>query len=172
LSIMKNLLTIDEKNYDSSLPEIKRVAVRGIFSIDNKIVFIEGDSGELKIPGGGIEENESDLQALCREVQEETGYIVKPESVKAFGEIIERRLASYESMIWNQINRIYFCQVEETVSDCNYSEHEKELGYKLVYYTLEEALEHNIQYMKKIGEEPEKDREYQILKLLLNEKRS
>lgn len=163
---MKNLLTIDEKNYDESLPEIKRVAVRGIIWIDEKIVFIESKSGELKIPGGGQEENETDLQTLVREVQEETGYVVKPESVKPFGQIVERRMASYEPMIWNQTNRIYFCEVEETQVDCNYSQHEKELGYKLVCYTVEEALEHNRKYFAENGEEPEKDREYLILKMM------
>lgn len=166
---LKKLLEIDEKNYDPNLPEIKRVAVRGIFSINNKLVFIKSDSGELKIPGGGVEENETDLQALIREVQEETGYIVKSDSVKPFGEIVERRMAKYEPMIWNQKNRLYFCEVEKTQTECNYSEHEKELGYKIAYYTLEEALEYNKNYLIKIGEIPENEREYQILKLLKKE---
>lgn len=163
---MKKLLVIDEKNYDPTLPEINRIAVRGIFSINGKLVFIKSDEGELKIPGGGMEENESDLQTLIREVQEETGYIVKPDSVTAFGEIIERRMAKYEPMIWNQINRLYFCKVEEIQTQCNYSDHEKELGYKLVYKTIDEALEYNKQYLEKIGEKPENEREYQILELI------
>lgn len=163
---MKQLLLIDEKNYDPTLPVINRIAVRGIFTVHNKLVFIESDSGELKIPGGGMEENESDLQTLIREVQEETGYIVKPDSVTAFGEIIERRLAKYEPMIWNQINRLYFCEVEETQTSCNYSQHEQNLGYKIAYYTLEEALEHNNKYLTELGEKPENEREYQILKLI------
>lgn len=166
---MKTLLTIDEKDYDSTLPDFKRIAVRGIFFVNGKMVFIEATSGELKIPGGGMEEGETDQQVLIREVQEETGYIVKPESIKAFGEIIERRMAKYEPMIWNQINRLYFCEVEETKTECNYSQNEIKQGFKLAYYTIEEALEHNKKYLLEIGEDLEKEREYQILKLIQKE---
>ena len=121
---------------------------------------------DLLINGGKIEKGEIPDDAIIREVQEETGYIVKPDSVTAFGEIIERRMAKYEPMIWNQINRLYFCKVEEIQTQCNYSDHEKELGYKLVYKTIDEALEYNKQYLEKIGEKLENKREYQILELI------
>ena len=52
--------------------EIYRVAVRGIIFIDGKLLLIEGKSGEVKLPGGGIDPGEDDYAALVREVKEET----------------------------------------------------------------------------------------------------
>ncbi len=45
--------------------------------------------GEYKIPGGGQEPGENYEQTLIREVKEETGLYVRPESICELGEIIE-----------------------------------------------------------------------------------
>ena len=70
---MKRILIMDEKNYSLDLEEIYRVAVRGIIFIGGKLLMIEDDFGEVKLPGGGIESGEDDYKALVREVKEETG---------------------------------------------------------------------------------------------------
>ena len=49
---MKKLLVMDEKNYSDDLEEIYRVAVRGIIFIDGKLLMIENNFGEAKLPGG------------------------------------------------------------------------------------------------------------------------
>lgn len=77
---MKNLLTLDEKNYGEELEEIYRIAVRGIIFKDGKLLMTESDDGELKFPGGGMEEGEDDIQTLIRETLEETGFTVVPET--------------------------------------------------------------------------------------------
>ena len=51
---MKRILIMDEKNYSLNLEEIYRVAVRGIVFIGGKLLMIEDDFGEVKLPGGGI----------------------------------------------------------------------------------------------------------------------
>lgn len=89
---MERILVMDEKNYASDLEEIYRVAVRGIIFIDGKLLLIESSFGETKLPGGGIDAGEDDYQALVREVKEETGYDVIPETIKPFGEIEETRI--------------------------------------------------------------------------------
>ena len=70
---------MDEKNYSLDLEEIYRVSVRGIVFIDGKLLMIEDNFGEVKLPGGGIDSGEDDYKALVREVKEETGYDVYPE---------------------------------------------------------------------------------------------
>lgn len=73
---MEKILIMDEKNYAPDLEEIYRVAVRGIIFIDGKLLMIEDSFGEVKLPGGGIDDGEDDYKALAREVKEETGYDV------------------------------------------------------------------------------------------------
>lgn len=84
---MNRILIMDEKNYAPDLEEIYREAVRGIIFVDGKLLMIEDDFGEVKLPGGGIDAGEDDYQALAREVKEETGYRVIPETIVPFGEI-------------------------------------------------------------------------------------
>ena len=60
---MEKILIMDAKNYDTNLEEIYRVAVRGIIFIDGKLLMIEDNFGEVKLPGGGIDPNEDDYQA-------------------------------------------------------------------------------------------------------------
>ena len=98
---MERILTLDEKNYLPDLEEIYRVAVRGIIFIDGKLLMIEDNLGEIKLPGGGIDSGENDYEALMREVKEETGYDVILETIVPFGEIEEKRLSTREPMIWH-----------------------------------------------------------------------
>lgn len=41
--------------------------------------------GLLEFPGGGVEQNESPLQAVVREVEEEVGISIRPEDAKFMG---------------------------------------------------------------------------------------
>ena len=137
---MKKILVMDEKNYTPDLKEIYRVAVRGIIFIDGKLLMIENNFGEAKLPGGGIECGEDDSEALVREVKEETGYDVLVESIVPFGEIEEKRLSVNEPKIWHQISRLYFCDVYPEKGQCNYTENEKKYGFKQILYTLDGSI--------------------------------
>ena len=163
---MEKLLIMDEHNYDDNLEEIYRISARGIIFVAGKLLMIENSFGEAKLPGGGMEPGEDDQQVLVREVKEETGYDVIPESIKPFGEIEEKRLSDYEPMIWHQINRLYFCDVYPEQGQCRYSENEKKLGFHLVFYTIEEALEKNERMLKKEGRQAWNQREYRTLLLI------
>lgn len=163
---MEKILIMDEKNYSPDLEEIYRVAVRGIIFIDGKLLMIEDEFGEVKLPGGGVDNTEDDYQALVREVKEETGYDVILETMIPFGEIEERRLSIYEPMIWHQISRLYFCHVYPKKGICNYTEDEKKYGFKQVLYTLNEALEKNRIMLEKEGKQTWNQREYKTLLLI------
>ncbi len=163
---MKKILIMDAKNYDENLPEIRRVAVRGIIVKDGKLLMIENDFGEVKLPGGGQDEGETDRDTLLREVQEETGFQVLPESVVEFGEIEEKRMSLNEPMIWHQINRLFFCEITGEQGACDFSENEKKYGFRQVWYTLEEALEKNRSMLNAEGENAWNQREYRTLLLI------
>lgn len=164
---MKKILMMDEKNYSDELPEIFRIAVRGIIFIDGRLLMIEDKLGEVKLPGGGMEDGEDDLQTLCREVKEETGFAVVPDSVVPFGEIEEKRLSAYEDMIWHQISRLYFCDVEgSSKQKCEYSENEKKHGFRPVLYSLDEAIAKNEARLKTRKKMAWNLREYKTLLLI------
>lgn len=165
---MKKLLVMDEHNYSLDLDEIYRIAVRGIIFIDDKLLMIEDSFGELKLPGGGIDDMEDDYQALAREVKEETGYDVIPNTIIPFGEIEEKRLSVYEPMIWHQMSHLYFCDVYPEQGLCAYTENEKKYGFRPVLYTLEEALEKNSAMLEKEGIQAWNQREYKTLLLIKN----
>ena len=163
---MEKILVMDEHNYDDNLSEILRVAIRGIIFIDGKLLMIEDSFGEVKLPGGGMEPGEDDYRALIREVKEETGYDVIPESIKPFGEIEKKRLSVHEPMIWHQINRLYFCSVYPEQGQCEYSENEKKYGFHQVLYTIEEALRINERMLENEGLQAWNQREYRTLLLI------
>lgn len=163
---MERILIMDKKNYSQDLEEIYRIAVRGIIFIDGKLLMIEDDFGEVKLPGGGMEVGEEEYQALVREVKEETGYDVIQETIVPFGEIEEKRLSLHEPMIWHQMNRLYFCDVYPEKGHCNYTENEIKYGFKQVLFTLDEALEKNRIMLEKEGKQGWNQREYKTLLLI------
>lgn len=163
---MEKILVMDEHNYDDNLEEICRVSIRGIIFVNGKLLMIESSFGEVKLPGGGLEAVEDDCQTLIREVKEETGYDVIPESIQPFGEIEEKRLSVHEPKIWHQINRLYFCDVYPKQGQCEYSENEKKAGFHQVFYTLEDALEKNESMLQKEGRHAWNQREYKTLLLI------
>lgn len=161
---MRKLLVLDAKNYDESFEVIHRESVRGIIFKDGKLLLVQDNSGEVKLPGGGADEGESDLNALIREVREETGYEVIPDSVEEFGEIEEKRASiKDEPKIWNQFNRLYFCSVGDEQGECSYSPHEIRFGFRQVWYTLDEAIAINREMLDRDGEQAWNQREYRTL---------
>lgn len=163
---MQSILVLDEKNYDPALPELRRVAVRGIIFIEGKLLLVGSNSEEVEFPGGGQEENETDLDTLVREIAEETGYRVLPGSVRPLGQVEEKRLSFHEPMIWHQINRYYFCDVEPYSGQCRYSENEKADGSHPVMCSLDEAIRLNEEGQQREGMQTWGQREMAVLKLL------
>ena len=164
--VMEKILILDAENYSPDMEEIYRIAVRGIIFLDGKLLMIENSFEEAKLPGGGIDEGEDDYEALVREVKEETGYDVIPESIVPFGEIEEKRLSVHEPMIWHQISRLYFCDVYPEKGLCAYTENEKKYNFRQVLYTLEEAIEKNEAMLEKEGKQAWNQREYKTLLLI------
>lgn len=166
---MQQLLMMDEKDYNETLEEITRVAVRGIIFDGGKLLVIEDKTGGVKLPGGGQESGEDDLTTLIREVKEETGYTVIPETIRPFGTIEEKRKARHEDKIWHQISRLYFCKTASGQTEQNFTENEKKHGMKLISCTIDEAIEKNRNLLGTSGAQSWNTREYKAL-LLIKEK--
>lgn len=138
----------------------------GIIFVEGKLLLIESCFGEVKLPGGGVEAGESECDALLREVREETGYRVIPETIRPFGEIVEKRLSDREPMIWHHTSHLYFCDLYPECGACSFTENEKKHGFRLVQYTLDEAIGRNREMLTREGRHPWNQREYESLRLL------
>ena len=73
---MRRLFVLDSKDYDDTHSVTVKNTVRAIICRDGRYAMQQNRDGIYKIPGGGVENNESLLDTLCRETLEETGLVV------------------------------------------------------------------------------------------------
>lgn len=142
---MKILKILDNCGYNDDMPVIKRETVRGIIVRDGKIAMQRSSRGEYKIPGGGVEGGEDFSEALAREVREEVGMIIIPETVKEVGVIIERRCDKFDSRIkFERYTYYYVCDVTEDRLKLELTDSEKAAGFECVWETPRKIYEGNV----------------------------
>ena len=145
---MQTLLLLDEKNYTDDMPIFERFVVRALIEKDGLYAMQQGKNGEYKIPGGGIDEGESFEDALLREVQEETGLVIIPETIKELGEIIELRRDIFdENLKYVAHSMHYACEVESEIVETAMTESEKEKGFHLAWADIDTIIETNERVM-------------------------
>ena len=88
---MELLKKFDAQNYKDTTSVFEKYTIRGIIVRDGKIAMQCSKEGEYKIPGGGMDAGETYVEALAREVKEETGLFIIPEKAVGLGEILEVR---------------------------------------------------------------------------------
>ena len=142
---MKRLFTLDLQNYDLKWPRFIRPSVRGIIMKNGKIALVHtGKFDYYRFPGGGIETGETKEEALIREVKEESGLVVIPESIKEFGSVLRiSKVRGSENIIFEQENFYYLCEVKDEIGETDFDVHEMEEQYTLVFTTIEEAIKRN-----------------------------
>jgi len=135
----------DKKNYDECTKLFFRKAVRAIIIKDNKLALVKSDKfGEYKFPGGGKENNESDIDTLIRETKEESGLSIIKSSIKPYGMMIEKRKSVFDlESIFQMESYYYLCDAENSISETNQDLYEVEYGYKLHFISIDEAITNN-----------------------------
>ena len=89
---MRELFRMDRQNYNPEGKVYRRPSARAIILKDGKVLLnYVSKYNCYEFPGGGIEAGETPECAVQREVAEETGRIVVPESVREFGIVIRRQ---------------------------------------------------------------------------------
>lgn len=131
---MKRLLTLDMKNYTDDMPVFEKHTVRAVIIRDGKMAMQLSGKGEYKIPGGGVENDESRTETLLREVREETGLLIKPESITDIGEILELREDVFNKGIKYVCHSyFYFCDVLDKTVETQMTESEIAKGFYPVW---------------------------------------
>ena len=130
---------------DPTMKTIRRESVRGILMDPDGTLHMVTSTQyrDCCFPGGGIEEGEDHIDALIREVMEETGYAVDPDSVQPFGRVdqfLHNGFFGVDEM--HLVNYFYLCRGTR-VANPTPTENEKNEGIAPVSVTLEEALAMN-----------------------------
>lgn len=146
---MRKILVLDEKNYTEEMPVFEKFATRAIIWKDGRLAMQQSALGEYKIPGGGKDAGETLEEALIREVREETGLVIIPESIKEIGEILEiRRDIFDENTKYVAHSMHYSCEAEETIVETSMTESEKERGFHLAWADIDTVIAANEALMK------------------------
>lgn len=170
---MRELAVYDYKNYLENGTVARRPSVRGIVIDSGKIAMIHSLKYDYyKFPGGGIDSGESHLDTLMREVAEEAGLTVIPESVKEYGVVIRKEKGMTEDL-FVQENFYYFCDVEKDISHQMLDDYEAEEQFVLEWVKPADAIEANLYFCRgdKASDNSRHmiEREANVLKLLMAE---
>jgi 8-oxo-dGTP pyrophosphatase MutT (NUDIX family) len=132
---MKELFVIDTKDYNPDGRVHVRPSARAIIERDGRVLVMYSQKYRYyKFPGGGIEAGETPQQALIREVREESGYTVLPETIEEFGSVLRRnRDAKDPEAIFEQQNYYYFCEIGDEKVPIKQEDYEIEEGFTPVW---------------------------------------
>ena len=164
---MRELFRMDRQNYNPDGNVYRRPSARAIILKDGKVLLNHVAKYDCyEFPGGGIEAGETPEAAMQREVAEETGRIVIPESIREFGIVLRRQQDSKDpDGIFEQENYYYLCEVTDETVPRKPDEHEIVEGAEPVWVeSLSTPIHRNRRAFQKIGE-PFMQREMRVMDL-------
>ena len=142
---MKLLFALDKKDYGQCTHTFTRDSARGIIIRNGKVAMIHSLKYDYyKFPGGGIESGESPADAVIREVREEAGLIVIPESVREYGYVHRiQRSDKDHSECFVQENFYYLCDALADTASQDLDEYEARESYRLEFIDPAAAIRKN-----------------------------
>ena len=123
---------------------IERRAVRAVAFRGDRLLMIHARGpGDFKFPGGGVEPGESAIEALGRELREETGHELALAGAPAL-RVEERRPAKEAGAVFHMISDYYLCEVADgPAGRQSLDAYEARLGFAPAWVSPEEALAAN-----------------------------
>ena len=168
---MKLLFEMDKKDYDKCTHSFVRNSARSIIIKNKRIAMIHSMKYDFyKFPGGGIEDGESPVDAMIRETREESGLIVKPDTVKEYGYVHRiQRSDRDETECFIQDNYYYLCETADGISLQELDDYEAKEGYTLEYVEPDVAIRKNRHVVQSPHNQMMFEREARVLELLIAE---
>ncbi len=149
----------------------RRPSARAIILNGNKVGLIYSKRyNYYKFPGGGIEINESNIEALIRETKEEAGLNIIPSTIKEFG--LVKRIDDYNKdgyRYFYQENYYYLCDVYPFIEAQKLDDYESYEGFTFKYVDILEAIETNRCNSHNNKSKQMLEREAKILELIKKE---
>lgn len=163
---MQELFSLDMKDYNPDGEVVRRPSVRAVIIQDGKVLLVYSTKyGYYNFPGGGFKdelkdrivesfevdkdiENIIDIkdikETLLREVEEETGYIINPDTIREYGHVLRKQKDFFnENGIFEQDNLYYFCDLSGQMGETDLEEYEREEGYVPVWIDAFDASVNN-----------------------------
>ena len=142
---MRLLFEMDAGDHALCTRSFVRNSARGIIIRDGKVAMIHSLKYDYyKFPGGGMEAGEEPVEALIREVREEAGLVIIPETVREYGRVHRVQKSDMdETERFIQDNYYYLCRAEERLVSQDLDAYEAEEGYTLEYVEAAAAAEKN-----------------------------
>ena len=164
---MRLLFELDTKDYDPGGVPFVRPSVRGILIRGGKIAMVHSLKYDYyKYPGGGIEPGESLEDALIREVAEEAGLSVIPESIREYG-LVHRVQKSDRADFFIQDNYYYLCDAKDAVQPQHLDDYEAEERFTLEFVEPLHAIRTNRQKDHGPKDPIMLEREARVLEMLM-----
>jgi 8-oxo-dGTP diphosphatase len=123
---------------------IYRTAVRGVILRGSNLLMIHSSNvGDYKFPGGGVDEGETQAQALGREIQEECGTSLTRIGRK-IGAVIEYNLPMENDYdVFKMTSHYYECEVSDHFGLQKLDGYEQDLGFKPTWIDIGNAIQLN-----------------------------
>ena len=137
---MQNII-VDEQYIEKKDSCRMRRAVRAVIYRSGKLLMVYSKKNDdYKFPGGGIEEGENEMDALRREVKEETGYDISSVQEKIICACEFRKYGEDEFVM---DSNYYVCTIDGEEGLQNLDEYEKDLGFVPVFVSAGDACRKN-----------------------------
>ncbi len=169
MDIEKRLFEIDLKDYKKTDSVFRRPSARAIIIRGDEIALVYSQRDKYyKFPGGGIHDDEDKKEALIREVREEVGMVVIPESIREFGSVLRRQKSDKaENTIFEQENYYYFCDIQDKLVDQELDDYEQDAEFVLRIVDIDTAIKANDIYTSEVFfDEVMIKRELRVLRLI------
>lgn len=140
---------VHDTNLNTNGKGFTRNAVRALIYNSSQILLIYSSiNKDYKLPGGGVEFNETHKDALQREIKEECGLDLKNISNR-IGRIIEYRKPQEGNLDYFKMESTYYlCEVKDfEFKDLNLDDYERELDFHPVWICVDEAIKNNKKIM-------------------------